>query len=243
MRIPSAVPALLLTLAFAAGKPAQAAPSEMGAGRCAREHLLEVVGTGKVAVKPDIADLNLAVSVKEKTAEAARISAAEAMTRVLSALKEQGLESRDLQTRWVSLHPVYAPNTPNLIVGYQVQNQVNARVRDIDKVGGILDAAVKAGGDAARLQGLGFAISDPSAAETKARALATADAQAKAKQYAELLQITVGKPVRISESTGGAAPMPMVGRLRMMKAAEAPTPIEAGEQEVTVNVDIAFAIE
>lgn len=234
------VPALLA----ASGVPAQATPGAMGPGHCAREHVLEVNGVGKVSVRPDIADLSLAVNVQAKTADAARAGAAEAMTQVLAALKAQGLEARDLQTRWVSLYPVYAPNTPNLVVGYQVQNQISARVRDIGKTGEVLDAAVKAGGDAVRLQGLSFAIADPAAAQAKARALATEDAQAKAKQYAELLQITVGKPIRISESSGGGAPVPMVGQLRMMRAAaEAPTPVEAGEQEVTVTVEVTFAIE
>lgn len=211
-----------------------------------RPRSIHVSGTGKVSVAPDKADLTLSVEVQAKTAEAARTQAANSMDALIKAVKNEGVADKDIQTRSVSLYPNYSPDTANKIIGYQLSNQVAVCIRDINKASDIIDSAVKAGGNSTRVQGINFGIENPKAALGNAREKAYADAKTKAEQYAKLASVTLGSPLHISEGSDiPAAPMPY-GEMRMMKAAMADgasTPVQVGEQEVTVTVDVMFGIE
>lgn len=221
-----------------------AGAKEMTANHHARS--IHVSGTGKAFVPPDKADLTLSVEAQGKTAEIARNQAANAMTALIKAVKTAGVSEKDIQTRSVSLYPNYAPDSANKIIGYQLSNQVAVIVRNLDKLGEVMDAAVSAGGNLTRIQGVNFSISNPDKALAAARELAFRDAKTKAEQYAKLAGINLGSPLHISEGTHiPPTPMPY-GELQAMKAAmaeSAPTPVQAGEQEVSVTVEIMFAIE
>jgi len=205
-----------------------------------------VSGTGKFSVAPDKADLTLSVEIQAKTAEAARNQAASAMDALIKAVKNEAVADKDIQTRSVSLYPNYSPDTTNKIIGYQLSNQVAICIRDINKASAIIDTAVKAGGNATRVQGINFAIDNPEPTLAKARDLAYANAKIKAEQYAKLAGVALGSPLHISEGSD-IAPTPMpYGEMRMMKTAMADgasTPVQAGEQEVTVTVDVMFGIQ
>ncbi|MGR9088150.1 MAG: SIMPL domain-containing protein, partial [Gammaproteobacteria bacterium] len=146
-------------------------------------NVIQVNGTGHVTVAPDRADLSLSVEVQAKNAETARNQAAASMTALINAVKNQEVASEDIQTRHVSLHPVYAPSSANKVTGYQLANQVTVVIRDIDKISAIIDGAVMAGGNAVRVQGIRFAVEQPDIALSKAREKAYAAARAKAEQY------------------------------------------------------------
>jgi len=207
---------------------------------------IHVSGTGKFSVAPDKADLTLSVEIQAKTAEAARNQAASAMDALIKAVKNEAVADKDIQTRSVSLYPNYSPDTTNKIIGYQLSNQVAICIRDINKASAIIDTAVKAGGNATRVQGINFAIDNPEPTLAKARDLAYANAKIKAEQYAKLAGVALGSPLHISEGSD-IAPTPMpYGEMRMMKTAMADgasTPVQAGEQEVTVTVDVMFGIQ
>ncbi len=203
---------------------------------------IRVAGTGRAAVKPDVALINLGVEARASTAEAARSEAAQAMTAVLEAARKSGVQDKDMQSTWVGLNPVYAPDTDSRISGYMVSHQLTLKVRDVDSAGTVLDAAVKAGGDAARLHGLSFGVDEPKAAEVEARVKAYLDAVARGKQYAELAGVTLGKPIRISEAGTGIAPPIPLGAIARMEA-DIATPVQSGEQEVTMAVEVVFSIE
>ena len=206
---------------------------------------IHVNGMGKVSVAPDKADLTLSVEVQAKTAEAARNQAAVTMDALIKAVKDQDVASKDIQTRSVSLYPNYSPDTANKIVGYQLSNQVAVCIRDISKASDIIDAAVKVGGNSARVQGISFGIENPESALAQAREKAYANAKAKAEQYAKLAGVSLGSPLQISEGSDiPVTPMPY-GEVRMMKASMdgATTPVQAGEQEVSVTVDVMFVIQ
>lgn len=211
-----------------------------------RPRSIHVIGTGKVSFAPDKADLTLSVEVQAKTAEAVRTQAANSMDALIKAVKNEGVEDKDIQTRSVSLYPNYSPDTANKIIGYQLSNQVAVCIRDINKASDIIDSAVKAGGNWTRVQGINFGIDNPKAALGNAREKAYTDAKTKAEQYAKLASVTLGSPLHINEGSDiPAAPMPY-GEVRMMKAAMADgasTPVQVGEQEVTVTVDVMFGIE
>jgi uncharacterized protein YggE len=130
-----------------------------------------------------------------------------------------------------------------VILGYQVSNQLTVRLRDLKEIGGIIDAATDAGGDLTRFQGISFTIDDPRGLEAQARAAAIADLQAKAKQFATLTGVKLGR-LRFITETGG--PAPIIRQLAERGIAAAPavsTPIQTGELEVVVTVQGVFAIE
>lgn len=206
---------------------------------------IHVSGMGKAFAPPDKADLTLAVEIQAKTAEAARNEAAKAMDALIKAVKDAGVADKDIQTSSVSLYPNYSGETPHKIIGYQLTNQVTVCIRNINKASDTIDAAVQAGGNAARVQGIVFGIENPEPVLSKARVKAYANAKAKAEEYAKLAGVSLSAPMHISESSASSpTPMPY-GEMRTMKAAmsdSSSTPVQAGEQELSVNVDVVFGI-
>lgn len=211
-----------------------------------RPRSIHVSGSGKVFVAPDKAELTLSVEVQARTAESARKQAANAMDALIKAVKSEGVADRDIQTHAVSLYPNYSPDTANKIIGYQLTNQVSVVIRDIDKASDVIDSAVSAGGNFSRVQGITFSIENPDSALAIAREKAYAKAKIKAEQYAKLAGVTLGSPLHISEG-GYTPPTPILyGEMAMAKTAlsdSASTPVQAGEQEVKVDVDVIFGIQ
>jgi uncharacterized protein len=205
--------------------------------------LIRVQGVGRVAAAADLAVLNLGVEAQAKTAADARARAAEAMTAMIEAVRTHGVEGKDTQTQHLSLSPVYAPEGSGKITGYMAQHQLAVKVRDLTAIGIVIDDALKAGGDAGRMYGLSFAIDDPSAAQSQARARAYADAYAKGQELAKAAGLHLGRPIRIVEQSAAApGPVPMAGGMMARMAAETATPIASGEQEVSVSVDVLYIV-
>jgi uncharacterized protein len=208
-----------------------------------RPHSIQVSGVGRVSVKPDKADLNLAVEVQAKTAKAAREQAATSMKALIDAVKDLDVAEKDIQTSYVSLQPEY-DTTGRKIVRYNLSNQVVVCVRDVNKAGAVIDAAVQAGGDATRVQGLSFGVENSTAAQVQAREKAYEDARTKAEQYAKLAGVSLGKAMHITEGGGmGVRPVPYATERYAMMKSSADTPVQVGEQEVSVNVDVVFGVE
>jgi uncharacterized protein YggE len=164
------------------------------------------------------------------------------MEAMLQASRAAGIEERDLQTQSLSLNPIYAPDTASRITGYHVQHQLTVKVRDMPRVGTIVDEALKAGGDASRMYGLSYAVEEATAPESEARAKAYANALAKAQEYAKAAGLTLGKPIRITEMPAFVpGPVPM-GGVAMARMDAAPTPIALGEQEMAVTVEVVYSV-
>lgn len=202
-----------------------------------------VPGEGRVRVEPDVADLRLGVVSIRPTASTARAAAAETMAAVLASLVGAGVERRDLRTSLVGLDAVHDYSSPAgpIVTGYQMTNTVEATVRAIETVGGVIDAALAAG--ATTMDGLGFRLADPTAALAEARRLAVADARERATTLATEAGVALGAVVAIVEG-GGLVPGPPrpVAEFRMKAAADVTTPVEAGTSELTVSVAVTFAI-
>jgi len=206
------------------------------------EHTISVAGSGKVVVVPDMATIRLGVVVERNTAKAARAAAAEAMTRVVAAIRKLGIEDKDIATSNVSLNPVYdyPNNQAPKIRGYQLQNMVTVTVRDLDKLSDVLDDGVAAG--ATSVDGISFDVVDRPAAESKAREAAVKDAKAKADTLANGLGVRIQGVANVSESAStpiwyenmaGAAPA-------ADRAAE--TPVLPGTTDVVITVQVTFLI-
>ncbi|MBI2914050.1 MAG: SIMPL domain-containing protein [Chloroflexi bacterium] len=244
--------ALLGLLAAACGGDgdAGAAPGPAGAALQAGSENgwsgqgITVSGQGTITAEPDTALLSLGVSVLADTARDARDRAAAAMNKLLDSLKANGIDEKDIKTTQFSLSPEYdysSGRTPRLI-GYRVTNTVSVKVRELDRAPEVIDEAVDAVGDPLQISGVTFTVDDPSSLLSGARADAMADAQAKAQQLADLGGVDLGKPIAISETSGGV-PSPIFRGVAGAAAAELETPIQPGQLDITVSVQVTYGIE
>ena len=213
-----------------------------------REPVISVSGEGDAAVAPDMAVLSFSVVKQAQTAAAALKDNSATMKEVQAALKTAGIADRDMQTSNFSVQPLYKQFEPKdgvyvapEITGYQVNNGLTVRVRDISKLGEILDRSVtlgiNQGGD------ISFTNDKPEATITEARKAAVADAMAKAKTLAESAGVKLGRVLEISENMQRPMPMPQT----MMRAAAMEksdsVPVAAGENTYKVNVNVTFSLE
>ena len=199
-----------------------------------------VNGQGEVSVAPDILSLRLGVEAQQPSVAEAQAQATEAMNRVKTALTDNGIAEKDIQTQQFSIVQVTKwdeEKKEEVVIGYRVTNMVTAKIRDMDKAGAIIDAVAAAGGDLTRIDSLSFSIDDPSTYYGQARDEAMADAKAKAQQLADLSGVTLGKPTYISESTYTPSPSPV-----RAEASTPATPISPGEMKVTLTVQVVYKI-
>jgi uncharacterized protein len=209
------------------------------------QRLISVTGEGSVIAAPDLATINVGVETQGDTAAAALRSNSEAMTKVVAVLQGAGIEARDIQTQAINLNPVWDQSRLNeqgapTISGYSASNMVSIRVRDLNKLGDILDQVGQAGGNS--FNGIQFGLADPRPVTDEARRAAIADARARAELYATAAGVELGKVLTISESTGGFAPM-MAGAMMRMESDAAAPPVAAGEMSVTAQVSVTYALE
>jgi uncharacterized protein YggE len=204
---------------------------------------VSVTGEGSAFGEPDVAVVTLGVEAQADSVGVARDQAATSMDAMLGALKDGGVEEKDIQTARFSVQPLYDfTDGRQILRGFAVSNIVTAKIREIDATGDLLDAAIIAGGDLARVDSLQFTIDDPSQLEEQARVEAMGDARSKAEALAQAGGVDLGEPRSISEG-GGAVPVTFEGAGAFQAADEARTPIELGELEVRVNVQVVYGLE
>ena len=163
---------------------------------------VSVNGTGSVSVTPDAATISVGVNIVETNLSEAQAKATSQMTAVLDALKAAGIDEKDIQTSNYSVYIMqnYDNNGfPAEITGYQVNNQVNATVRELDKLGDILDQVVAAGANS--IYGITFMATDVEDAASQARASAVANARAKAEELAAAAGASLGASFRSPKAT------------------------------------------
>lgn len=208
----------------------------------AQDRHITVSGTGSVEAAPDMATLTLGVTSQDAEAAAAVRANSEAVARVLSQLERLGIETRDIQTRDLSVSPVWSGRRPQQeeaprITGFVATNRVFVRVRDLGRLGEILDAVVSEGAN--DFGGLSFAVQEPEPLIAEARAKAVADATEKARQLAEAAGVTLGRVISIDEH-GGAHPV--MRRAEMAMADAGRVPVAPGEISVELSVSMVFGI-
>jgi uncharacterized protein len=200
-----------------------------------------VTGDGSISVAPDYAAIGCGVTTKAKTAAEATDANSKAMTAIAAALRNAGIEQKDIQTSRFSLQPVYAPPQPNAepkLTGFSVSNQFTVTIRRIGTVGDILDRLIAAG--ATDIDSVDFQHSDPSKLLDRAREAAIADAKRKAQVYAGAAGLSLGPVAWIAENSGAAPPMPF-GATRAAMASAA-VPIAVGEDTLHATVTVGFDI-
>ncbi|MEC8986775.1 MAG: SIMPL domain-containing protein [Chloroflexota bacterium] len=215
---------------------------------------IRVSGTGTVSVEPDVAILQVGVEVFAGKVSTARSEASKAMDSVVSVLKKEGVEEKDIQTTRFNIYPRYDYEEVTIngkrigtqvLTGYTVNNTVKAKIYEIDKVGEIIDKGADAGGDYARINGVDFTVDDPTPYQTEIRKMAVEDAVGKAQEYALLTNVELGPVVELNEMTSGSVHSPYEADygMRMMAAAPPTTSISAGQLEISLTVNTLFAIK
>jgi uncharacterized protein YggE len=198
---------------------------------------ITVSGAGTTAAAADLAILRLSVATEGTTPREALDKNNTAMQAVIDALKSLGYGVTDIQTSGLGLNPIYdtSGNVAKLI-GYSATNGVMLKVKDIARLGEILDMTVSAGAN--RIDGLTFDVANKDAALSEARVAAMKDARAKAELMAAALGVTVGRPITISESYSSNQPVAM----QTMNAADASVPIATGQVGLEAQVSVVFEL-
>jgi len=206
---------------------------------------IHVSGQGEVAAAPDMAQVQVGVTTEARTAAAALAANSEATAAVLARLSEQGVADKDMQTGNLSLYPRRedrrAPNETGEppIVGFVANHTVSVTIRQLDSLGGVLDAVVTDGANT--LGGLSFGLQDPAEATDEARRKAVADAMRKAELYAQAAGVALGPVQVLAEPTVRSGPGPMMAMESdaMLRGA---VPVAEGEVTVSATVNMSFAI-
>lgn len=203
---------------------------------------MTLVGVGEVRARPDLAVVRIGVVSQAATARAALDDNNKSMLEIMAALEAQGVAERDVQTSQFSVQPRYRHDPENQlpprIDGYEVSNQLAVIIRDLDRLGAVLDLAVSVGSN--QILGVEFSLADPEPRRDEARRLAVEDALRKARLYAAAAGIELGSIRAIAEQSRERPPQPLYRQMEM--AADASVPIAAGEQAVEVEVTIRWDI-
>ncbi len=211
---------------------------------------ISVVGIGQVSGAPDIARVTIGVQTQGADIKAAVAQNNTDMTALVATLKAAGIAEKDIQTSNYSVSaetppvPVEAPGTSKsgtsaaAAVTYHVANQVQVTVRDLTKLSDILDKSVDSGANS--IYGVSFDLSDTSKLEDQARAAAVADAKSRAEKLAQLEGVTLGSVLQVSEVS--SMPGPIMYASAYGKGGGG-VPIENGSIQVTINLQVTYAIK
>ena len=234
------VRALPLAILAAAATPAMAAVEITPS---AGAPVVELSVTETVLGAPDTATFSTGVTSKAPTASAALRQNSADMDKVIKQIVALGIKREDIQTSGINLNMDYDYGTDGRaprFIGYQVTNTVTVKVRQVDRLGAILDSVVSQGAN--NISGPFFSIDDDSAAQAEARDKAMKRAQMQAMDYARRVGFTGVQVLAVSEATYNASPLG--GAMKMMAprgvVAEAAPPIEGGQVGTSVTVNVTY---
>lgn len=235
---------LAAVLSACSGVAAAQGPTPVAPAGQVPPRTLSVSGTGQANLTPDIAYVTIGVhSEGPDASDAATRNSTQTQT-VVDAIKKFGIEAKDIRTTNFSIYPQqqYDMNgRPSGEITYMVDNSVYVTVRDLGKVGELLDVAVKAGANS--ISGIQFDVANRTAALAEARAAAIANARGLAQEMAKAAGVELGDIQAISLNTGGyPGPMYDMGYGGKMAEAAASVPISPGQMTLTVDVSVVYTI-
>lgn len=228
-------PAAIL-LAAAAASAAQAADVQIAS----TGPVVEIGVTETVQVRPDQARVSAGVTTRAQTAVAAMRDNAVRMDAVVRRIKALGIAERDIQTSGISLNADYRyddATRQQIFQGYQVTNRVTVLLRDVQRVGPVLDALVEAGAN--DIGGPDFSVANDTGPRGQARAAAMKRANEQALEYARAAGYSGVRLLLVTENVGQDAPRPYAARdAIVVTGSRVKTPVEPGVvgTDVTVNV-------
>ncbi len=243
MRLRAGWPAVaaVVALGLALGLGLPQCPAQAQSPEKPMERTITVSGTAQVLAEPDVARITAGLTTEGATAKAALAANSEAMRKVVTEVKAQAIEPRDIQTSSFNVEPVTVypkEGQPPRISGYRVSNQITVTVRALDNLGSVLDRLVTAGAN--QVHGLSFEVSKADELKDEARKQAVANALRRARLLAAAAGAEVGRVVQIAEDVEGGPPQPML-RAKAMSAGA--VPIERGTQALEARVTATWELK
>ncbi|MHB1316502.1 MAG: SIMPL domain-containing protein [Minisyncoccota bacterium] len=216
---------------------------------------VSVTGKGEISIKPDVASFTYSVIEEGKTTSEAQDKSTEKSNSIIDALKKAGIEEKDIKTISYNINPKYeytnsvctpysCPPGKSIIVGYEVSQSVEVKIRKIDKAGDIISLA--GGLNVPNLSNLSFVVDDPEALKSEVRKLAIIDAKEKAKALSKELGVKFGEIISFYEN--GNDPYPYMsertygGVAPAMDIKVSPA-LPTGENKLTTQVTITYSIK
>jgi uncharacterized protein YggE len=207
-------------------------------------NVISVSGEGKVVGIPDVATIDLGMTVERKTVADAQKENTRVMNELIAALKDSGVDKKDLQTTAYNVYPNYDwKDNKQTLRGYTVSQNVHVKVRNLDGVSDILGKAGELGAN--QIGGIQFTVDEPEKLKAEARQKALENAKEKARDLAAIAGVKLRRVVNFSESQSGGYPQPVFleKAYGMGGDGAAPPSVEAGSSEITVNVSLTYEIE
>jgi uncharacterized protein len=210
----------------------------------ALQKTISVSSEGTVKVKPDMANINVGVQTEDKSSKIAQQENATKMNKVMQVLKELKIADTDIKTSQYTIYPIETyseKDQRSFITGYRVINTLEITVKDISKVGAVIDAVTA--NDANTVSNIQFTVADPDKYYLQALENATGKAKAKADVLAKQFGIKIGLPSQINETSGGYYPPVMYSTMDAVKARAEVAPatsISTGELEIRASVGLVY---
>jgi uncharacterized protein len=213
----------------------------LGQSANAADRYVTVSGTGTVHVTPDAVRIDVTTSILANTSVAAQSQLAPISAAVRSAFLSHGIVAARLSIRSLNNYPQYNySDTGSVLIGYKASQSFEAIVTKASTAGSVVDAVVAAGGNNMTVDAVSPFILDPSASTESARANAVKSARAKALSYTKLLGVSLGTVTYLEEASA-FSPSPVV--MAMAKSDAGATTVDLGQQDVTVTVNVRWAIK
>jgi uncharacterized protein YggE len=230
----------LMIVAIASVAPRAFAQQTPSSAQTTITRSITVVGHGEVKARPDTALIQIGVETEAKSAKEALDQNSKQTAAVQKKLTDQGIDTKDLQTTGFNIYPTYSTDGKQ-ITGYHVSNSVSVKIRTIDKTGSLLDQVVQSGANS--VSGISFTVDNPRALQDQARELAIRDAKARADLLSKAAGASVGDVLVITENVGASVPMPLAMDRAAAPQAGVAVPIQPGEQTVTIDVQVTYALK
>lgn len=217
------------------------------------QNTISFTGKGEVFIKPDLALITFAVQNEAKTVTEAVAENAKKINAVIDSMKNLGVESKDLKTASFNISPRYewheeevclsypCPQGKRVLMGYEVYQSLQVKVRNLEKVGPIIQSATDMGAN--DVSGLQFTVDDEDEFKNQARKMAIEEAKTKAKELAQQLGVNLVRITNFSES--GSSPVPYYALEKAAGiggAAPSAPQIETGENKIEIIVTISYEI-
>jgi uncharacterized protein YggE len=206
------------------------------------QRIITVTGTGKVSLTPDIAYISIGVHTENASAKDAVSENNSQAQAVVAAIKGFGVAEKDIQTTNFSIYPQqqYDNNGKQTGMIYVVNNTVYVTVRDLGKLGNLLDSTVSSGAN--NINSIQFDVADKTAALSQARLAAVAEARKQADELTKATNVGVGAVQSISyyDST---APITIEYAKADMAVGGASVPIQAGSLQISTTVTIVYELK
>ena len=206
-------------------------------------NLIYFSGEGKVYTKPDIAFVDFSVVTQGTRVKDVQDANTKKMNTVIAFLKDSGIDEKDIKTTNYNLYPQYNYENYRIpqIVGYQISQTLSIKIRNLDKVGEILQGGVEAGLN--QVNSLYFSVENDEQLKEQAREAAIKDAKEKAKKLASQLGVRLVKIVGFSENTNGYVSPMYAKEASGMGGGSATPDIQTGQNEIVINVTITYEIK